>query len=141
MKISCSLSLLIALLFLEGAAHALEFPETCRTPSGVVDEIYGIDTEKATMQGKHTMPDIIFACHAGNVTQGTMSPKDCIDFYVAEGFSAGRLDAQANCQKGAITVDGNLTVFPIEPGCANAGFQAIKAFKILCPSSDMQLEK
>ncbi|ASP35473.1 hypothetical protein CHH27_21340 [Labrenzia sp. VG12] len=105
-------------------------------------EIYGLDTEKATMTGKHTLPDIIWSCTEGHVHQSTMEIDECVEFYKAEGILDGpTLSAQANCPKGAVTVTGNLTVFPIYPSCANGGFQAIEAFKLLCPNARIKLQQ
>ncbi|MCR9282638.1 MAG: hypothetical protein NXH99_13165 [Rhodobacteraceae bacterium] len=121
--------------------QALSFPEGCRTPPGVVTEIWDLDGAKATMVGKHTKPDILFACTAGYVHQGAMEADACVKYYDEEEIFEDRLEAQANCPKGAITVNGNLTIFPVQPNCANGGFQAIEAFRTLCPNSGIRLEQ
>lgn len=137
-RVQVAFSLIVVLVTVP--AEALHFPEGCRVPGGVVTEIRGLDSEKATMIGKHTVPDIIWSCTQGHVHQGTMEPTECIEFYKAEGpLDDYVLSAQANCQKGAITVNDNLTVFPVSPACANGGFQAIEAFELLCPNSDLKL--
>jgi hypothetical protein len=135
-----NLVLSMGVLFTAGSAEALSFPESCRTPGGVVTEITGLNTEKASMVGQHTLPDIIWSCTQGHVHQGVMETSDCIDAYKEmEAYENNSLFAQANCPKGAVTVNGNLTVFPIFPACAIGGFQAIKAYELLCPNSDLKL--
>lgn len=139
MKSTASLLIFVLPILFAPNVYALEYPASCRTPSGVVEEIFELDTEKASMRGRHTLPDIVYACTAGFVRQGTMDIEECIRFYESENVYEQALFTEANCAKGAITVDGNLTVFPIAPNCANGGFQAIEAFKLLCPSSGLML--
>lgn len=130
----------LAFVLIAGSAKALHFPESCRTPGGIVTGIYDLDSEKALMVGQHTLPDIIWSCTEGHVHQGVMKTSDCIAAYIEMGgFDHNSLYAQADCMKGTVTVNGLLTVFPISPACANGGGQAIKAFELLCPNSDLKL--
>jgi len=122
-------------------ATALQFPEGCRTPPATVTQITGIDTQNARMEAKYTMPDIIYACHAGFVHQGTMKPDECMSFYMEEQIlDSPPLQASADCVAGVITVEGMRAKLPIDPACANGGFQLIDAFKTLCPSYEAATE-
>lgn len=107
----------------------------------MIDQITNIDSINAEMSGHVTLPDVIFGCHEGSITQGTMAPDECIQSFIDGGAIGEPVEASANCEAGIIRVNRNpLVKFPINPSCAGGGYSAIDAFKILCPNADIELE-
>ena len=133
-----------AILVLAGSlvivpAIALEFPETCITPPATVIHITGIDTRNARMEARYTLPDIIQACHQGYVDQSDAPPEVCIARN-RHLLQAPLLHANADCVAGVVTVEGLKSRLPVHADCASGGFQAIKAFRTLCPSYGGEIE-
>jgi hypothetical protein len=121
---------------------ALQFPETCITPPATVTKITGINTRNAKMEGRYTLPDIIWGCHQAYVDQGAWRhrPEDCIRRYHSL-VDSPPLHASANCVVGVVTVEGLRTTLPAHADCASGGIRAIAAFKTLCPSYDGEIER
>jgi hypothetical protein len=104
-------------------ATALQFPEGCRTPPATVTQITGIDTENARMEAKYTQPDIIYACHAGFVHQGTMKPDECMSSYMEEQIlDSPTPHASADCVAGVIIVEGMRANSPLTPRVQTGAF-------------------
>ena len=137
------LAIIMSMMFFQGA-KALEFPRECRGPTAVIDQIKNINSTTAEMSGHVTLPDIIFACHEGSITQGTMAPAECLQMFIDEGKVGEQVSATANCEDRTVRVNQNpLVKFPIDnPNCADGSFSAIEAFGLLCPkaSNELQIE-
>jgi hypothetical protein len=107
-----------------------------------VTRIIGINTRNAKMEGRYTLPDIIWGCHQEYVDQGAWRhrPEDCIRRYHSL-VDSPPLHASADCVVGVVTVEGLRTTLPAHADCASGGIRAIAAFKILCPSYDGEIER
>ena len=119
-------------------AIALQFPQTCVTPPATVTDITGIDTRDARMKARYTMPDIVQACHAGYVGQGSSPAGECIRLHSSL-VNAPPLHANADCVSGVVTVEGLRTVPHAD--CASGGIRAIETFKTLCPKYSKEIER
>jgi hypothetical protein len=124
-----------------GPARSIEFPGTCIKPPATVTNIAGINTRKAMMEGRYTLPDIIQACNQGYVDQGSYpTSKECIKNN-RDLVNSPPLHAEADCVAGVITVEGLRTTLPAHADCASGGIRAIAAFKTLCPSYGGEIER
>lgn len=120
-------------------AVALDFPESCVSPTATVTEIGGVDTRGAHMEARYTLPDIIEGCNQGYVDQGVDPPDKCIERN-RELLNSPPLHASADCEAAIVFVEGERTILPAHADCASGGTRAIEVFKILCPSYRGQIE-
>lgn len=139
----CALHLFIAGLSLSTLSlEALEFPNvSCVTPTATVTKIIGIDTRRATMEGRYTIPDIQLGCHQGWVDQGgSQPPEHCIKEN-RRLLNAPPLRASADCVGGTLKLEGRSFKMPVSTDCASGGIYASKAFKTLCPNYGGRVEE
>ncbi len=124
------------------AAHALEYPSTCRGPDAVVTSISGQDTRFAVATASQTPIDANSYCKSEYAVGASM--QECVRSALASTYRA-----EANCFAATMTtgvfVAGKMKwrndyKFPVSGSCGNDEQQAVKIFKMLCPNYKYDVE-
>lgn len=129
-------------------ALGLDYPVSCRQgPGAVVTRLEGIDTPRAVMTGRHTLPDAIMHCSGDDADDRRPSAlRRCVERLMLE-EGRGEYRSEANCRAGLIYVSWpkgstrKLYRLPIASHCAEENQTAIVLFRMLCPSYRGEIEE
>lgn len=116
---------------------ASNFPPICRSVGATIFSSEGVNSSDAKMSGITMFSDIESACKQGTIHQGTMTFDQCVSHLKSQGIIHQKFKASANCVTGEVNIYDQEYKLPMVQACSSGGIHAAEAFKLLCPSTNI----